>query len=182
MTQQIRAGGDLHPANSGFLVFVENDVVLASNETEGSIAAGRDLAIKANGYQVAAGSLPPATIEAEGDEGYTYLLVGGGVRWENTNAQVRVENQGFTKIADTSTYDAFDHDSNNATRPYRIVRQGAKYESQPMIEGRSRDQSVESIGTPVPRSQVDFSTAFAAYRQTATGLGAPDTTCAQRQR
>ena len=151
VTQPIRFGGDAHPANSGFLVVVEGDITLAANESEGTMAAGGNLVIRANNYQVAVH--PPApTFKAEGDSGYTYLFVGGGVVWENPNSQVRVENQGFTKIADTSTYTVHVKDSNGATQPYRIVKKDAEYESQPLIEGRSRDQSVESVGTPVPRS------------------------------
>ena len=169
VTQPIRFVGAAHPANSGFLVFVEGNVTLAANESEGTIAAGGNLVIRANNYQVAVH--PPApTFKAEGDSGYTYLFVGGGVVWDNPNSQARVENQGFTKIADTSTYTVHVKDSNGATQPYRIVRKGATYENPPMIEGRSREQSAESVGTPVPRSLIDIAEAFIAYRQTSASL------------
>jgi len=170
VTQPIRLGGDAHPANSGFLVFVERNLTLAANESEGTMAAGGNLVIRANNYQVAVHS-PAPTFKAEGDSGYTYLFVGGGVVWENPNSQVRIENQGFTKIADTSTFTVHVKDSNGATQPYRIVKKDAKYESQPLIEGRSRDQSAESVGTPVPRSVIDTAEAFKAYRQSSASMG-----------
>ena len=98
VTQPVRFGGELHPANRGFLVVVEGDITLAANESEGTMAAGGNLVIRANNYQVAIH--PPApTFKAEGDSGYTYLFVGGGVVWDNPNSEVRIENQGFTKIA-----------------------------------------------------------------------------------
>ncbi|WP_141014316.1 collagen-binding domain-containing protein [Nocardioides sambongensis] len=180
VTQPVRLGGDLHPANVGFLVFSEGDVVLGANETEGSIATGGNLVIRATNYQVAAGSPPPPTFKGDGDTGYTYLFARGGVTWENPGSLVRVENQGFTKIGDTSTYDAFNRDSNNATQPYRIVKKGAPYENQPLIEGRSRAQTPESIGAPVDRSVLDFGVAFAAYRQTSNGLGQCENTVTLR--
>ena len=175
VTQPDRFGGATHPANRGFLVFVEGNVVLAANESEGTIAAGGDLVIRASNYQVAVHQ-PAPTFKAEGDSGYTYLFVGGGVVWDNPNSEVRVENKGFTKIADTTTYTVHVKDSNGASQPYRIVKKDAKYESPPRIEGRSRDQSAASVGTPVPRSVIDIAEAFIAYRKSSAALsGCPET-------
>src|SRR4051812_19358542 len=151
------------PANSGFLVFVEGDVTLRSDESEGTLAVGGDLHVQSN-YNVAAGS-PPArtTYTAPGDARPTYLHVGGGIGWESPNAVVNVENAGFTKVADTSTYDAFDRDSNNAAVDYRLVPAGRPFEAVPHIQGRTR-QTPASIGTPVPTSLIDIPSAFATYR------------------
>ena len=46
-----------HPANSGFLAFVEGDVSVTADESEGTMAMGDDLVIGRN-YNIAAGSPP----------------------------------------------------------------------------------------------------------------------------
>ena len=74
----VEIGG--HPANSGFLVFVEGDVRLNNDESEGTIAAGGNLHLFKN-YQIAAGSVPTPTFTADPDTGPTYLYVGGGIVW-----------------------------------------------------------------------------------------------------
>ena len=61
-----------------------------------------------------------------------------------------VENGGFTKIADTSTYDAFNTDNNGATVNYRIVPEGQPYTSDRFIDGRTPLQTPASIGDARP--------------------------------
>jgi len=155
-----------HPANSGFLVFVENDINIRSDESEGTMAAGGDFNIH-SGYQVAAGS-PPIfpTYTAPGDTVQTFLHVGGGIGWENDNAGVNIENGGYTKVADTTTYTAFDRDNNGASVNYRLVPAGKPYNTNPHIDGRVR-QTPASIATPVPTSLIDIPSAFALYRDLA---------------
>ncbi|QDP96065.1 choice-of-anchor A family protein [Microlunatus elymi] len=167
----VRVQVDGHPANSGFLTFVERNVGIHANESEGTVAMGGDLLIDSN-YNVAAGS-PPVfdTIQPSGDARPTYLYVGGGVQWLDTNARVQVHNQGFTKIADTSTYDAFDTDNNGAAVNYRIVEDGASYlDVPPAIDGTTR-QSPESIASPAA-DLLDISDAFVAYRSITDDLAA----------
>ena len=155
---------DGHPANSGFLVFVEHNVTIRSDESEGSMALGGDLHLQSN-YNIAAGSTPVRpTYTAPGDSGPTFLHVGGGVSWDDTGATVNVENQGFTKVANTATYDAYNRDRNNALVNYRLVPQGRPYETQPHIDGRTNQQTPASIGTPVPSSLIDIPSAFTTYR------------------
>ena len=77
--------------------------------------------------------------------------------------RVSVENEGFTKIADDSTYDAFNTDSNGATVNYRIVPPGDLYTSGRYIEGRI-EQTPASIAEPVPSSLIDIPGAFDVYR------------------
>ena len=72
----VEIGG--HPANSGFLVFVEGNVRLNNDESEGTIAAGGNLHLFKN-YQIAAGSVPTPTFTADPDTGPTYLYVGGSI-------------------------------------------------------------------------------------------------------
>ena len=75
-----------------------------------------------------------------------------------------VENGGFTKIADTTTYDAFNVDNNGATVNYRIVPEGQPYTSSQLIDGRTPLQTPASIETPVPSGLIDIPAAFATYR------------------
>ena len=152
-----------HPANSGFGVFVEGNVRLANDESESTIAVGGDLTLVKN-YQIAAGATPVPTFTAPGDARQTYLYVRGGVTWGPGSFAVNVENQGFTKIADTSTYDAFNRDNNNALVNYRIVPKGQPYNSSRFIDGRTNQQTPASIGTPVPTNLIDMDAAFAKYR------------------
>ncbi|MET0838056.1 MAG: collagen-binding domain-containing protein, partial [Marmoricola sp.] len=102
----------------------------------------------------------------------TYLYVGGGIDWANPSAVLRVQNSGFTKIAGTDTYDAFNTDSNGADVDYRVVQQGAAYESVPRIEGVTHAQTPASVATPVPSSLIDVAAAFTAYRAITTQLAA----------
>ena len=153
-----------HPANSGFLAFVEGDVSVTADESEGTMAMGGDLIIGRN-YNIAAGS-PPAqsTFIAPGDVRQTFLYVGGGVQWPAGGVSVFIENGGFTKIADTTTYDAFNVDNNGATVNYRIVPEGQPYTSSRFIDGRTPLQTPASIETPVPSGLIDIPAAFATYR------------------
>ena len=89
-----------HRANSGFLVFVEHDVTLRNDESEGTMAMGGDLRIQQN-YQIAGSSSVSNTFTDAGDNQPTNLFVGGGIRWDSNNANVYVQ-QGLTKVADTS--------------------------------------------------------------------------------
>ena len=140
-----------HPANSGFLVFVEGDVALNADESEGTIAAGGDLSFNST-YNVAAHAPTDPTFTAPGDNGPTFLYVGGGMAW--TGSQVlRVLNSGFTKIADASTYTARNKDQNGAAVNYRVVKPGASYDSSPRIEGTTNQQTPESVSTPVPSAR-----------------------------
>ncbi|MDR6905706.1 choice-of-anchor A domain-containing protein [Agromyces sp. 3263] len=158
-----------HAANSGFLVFVEGDVELNADEAEGTLALGGDLSFQTP-YNIAAGSVPPGTFIAPGDTSPTYLYVGGGVAFpDDAGVVLKVLNNGFTKIADTTTYDAFDTDQNNTVGPHHVVPPGGSYETQPRIEG-TITQTPTSIETPVPADLIDVDGAFALYRDTTTTL------------
>ncbi|MDR5701672.1 collagen-binding domain-containing protein [Agromyces aerolatus] len=158
-----------HPANSGFLVFVEGDVQLNADEAEGTIALGGDLAFN-SAYNIAAGAVPPATITVAPDTSPVYLYVGGGVTWPDDDGLIlRVLNNGFAKIADTTTYGAATVDQNGATGAWHVFEPDASYESQPRIEG-TIPQTPESIATPVPTELLDISGAFGLYRDTTAQL------------
>ncbi len=172
----VRVTLDGHPANSGFLVFVEGDVTLNSDESEGTVAAGGDLRVRTN-YNIAAGAPPRfSTFTVPGDSANTFLYVGGGIDWGPLPASVFVENGGFSKVADTSTYDAFNVDNNGADVNYRIVPEGGAYTSLRSIEGRTHAQTPQSIEAPVPAGLIDVPGAFDLYRGLTTQMAAcPDT-------
>jgi choice-of-anchor A domain-containing protein len=151
-----------HRANSGFLVFVEHDVTLRNDESEGTMAMGGDLRIQQN-YQIAGASSVSNTFTDEGDEKPTNLFVGGGIRWDDDNAVVYVQ-QGFTKVADTDTYTAHTKDGNGAKVNYRLTRPGRPYSGQPFIDGRSNQQTVASIAHRPSTDLINVGAAFDVYR------------------
>jgi choice-of-anchor A domain-containing protein len=151
-----------HRANSGFLVFVEHDVTLRNDESEGTMAMGGDLRIQQN-YQIAGASSVSSTFIDEGDAKPTNLFVGGGIRWDDDNATVYVQ-QGFTKVADTDTYTAHTKDGNGAKVNYRLTRPGRPYNSQPFIDGRSNQQTIASIAHQPSKDLINVEAAFDVYR------------------
>jgi choice-of-anchor A domain-containing protein len=159
---------DGHPANSGFLVFIEGDTTFNADEAEGTIATGGDLVI-GKGYNVAAGGPPAAPFVAPGDSAPTYLYVGGGVVFPADGSITRVLQGGYTKIGDTSSYSAASVDQNGATGAYHIGPAGSTYESTPRIEG-TVPQDPASIAAPVPTDLIDIPAAFGLYRDTAAEL------------
>ena len=151
-----------HPANSGFLVFVQHDVTLRNDESEGTMAMGGNLRIQQN-YNIAGASTINNTFTDEGDSQPTSLFVGGGIAGTTDNATVYVQ-QGFTKVADTRTYTAHTQDNNGAKVNYRLTRKGASYNSQPLIDGRSNQQTVASIAHQPSKELINVEAAFDAYR------------------
>ncbi|GAA1445665.1 hypothetical protein GCM10009617_25310 [Leifsonia poae] len=160
-----------HQANSGFTIFSEGNVALNADEAEGTVAVGGDLTFE-SGYNIGAGATPPATFVAPGDTAPTFLYVRGGVGFSSspTTPVLKVLGGGLSKIADTSTYTAYDHDNNNALVNYQIVPTGAPYNTAPRIEG-TVTQTPASIAAPVGTNLVDIDAAFPAYRQLSTDLG-----------
>jgi choice-of-anchor A domain-containing protein len=161
---------DGHPANQGFLVFVEGDVELAADEAEGTLAAGGDLAFGTS-YNIGAGNPPTNALTLPGEALPTYLYVGGGIRFPaDRSAVLRVLNGGLTHVADVSTYDAFDTDQNGASIDYRLAPEGTTAETFPRIEGTVQ-QPAASIPTTADPSVLDFGASFARYRSLSADLG-----------
>ena len=167
---------DDDPVNSGFLVFVEGDVLLNADESEGTLALGGNLSFLGN-YNVAAGSSPAAdTFTAPGDASPTYLYVGGGMQWAGSGI-LRVQNGGFTKIAQAGTYTASNVDGNGATNLTQIRAAGQPYGSTPRIESTTNLQDGDSVAAPVSSDLIDIPSAFTQYRQlTSQMAGCPVTT------
>ena len=165
---EVEVGG--HPANSGFLVFVEHNILVRNDESEGTMAMGGSFSIRSP-YNVAAGAAPVRpTFQAPGDDHDTYLYVGGGISWPSAGDVVNVENGGFTKVGTDSTYTAFDTDNNGASVNYRLVPHGRPYNSTPHIDGRSK-QTPASIGQAIPDSLINIPAAFVQYRSLTTQMG-----------
>ena len=154
------------PANSSFTVFVEGNVALGADESEGTVAAGGNLTFSTS-YNVAANvSSTFRTPTAPGDPAPIGLYVGGGVLWPNTDPVLKVLGGYTTKIAATATYDALNKNPND----YQIVEPGAGVDSAPRIEG-TVGQTPASIGEPVG-DLIDIPGAFGQYRDLTTEMAA----------
>ncbi|MGN7221466.1 collagen-binding domain-containing protein [Curtobacterium flaccumfaciens] len=161
---------DGHPANQGFLVFVEGDVELAADEAEGTLAAGGDLAFETS-YNIGAGNPPANALTLPGETRPTFLYVGGGIRFPSEQSAVlRVLNGGYAHVGDAATYDAFDTDQNGAAIDYRLAPEGTTAETFPRIEGTTR-QPASSVPTTADPSVLDFTSSFARYRSLSADLG-----------
>ena len=157
-----------HPANSGFLAFVENDVQLNADEAEGTLALGGDLAFNRT-YNLEA-ARPTFTVPGETQS--VTLFVGGGIQFPAESGLILrlLGGAGYAKVADASTYSAFDTDSNGALQNFHIVPPGGTFETEPRIEG-TITQTPASIAAPVPDDLIDIPAAFELYRGTSTLLG-----------
>jgi choice-of-anchor A domain-containing protein len=161
---------DGHSANQGFLVFVEGDVQLAADESEGTLAAGGDLGFETS-YNVGAGNTPTDALTLPGDDRPTFLYVGGGVRFPADQSSVlRVLNGGYTHVGDTTSYDAFDTDQNGAAINYRLAPEGTTAETVPRIEGTVQ-QSAADVPVTADPAVLDFAASFARYRSLSTDIG-----------
>ncbi|MGW1026079.1 collagen-binding domain-containing protein [Streptomyces sp. NPDC002577] len=165
MQQTLTIGNPLN-GNNGFGVITEGDLVLGSTETEGTVAAGGNLAFGA-GYNIALHGTGLFT--APGDAEPTALLVGGRVDFANTNPSgvLRILNNGYVKIGDLTGSDVLTQDSNGASVNTQVVVAGAAYSSAPRIELTTR-QPAASVG-PVS-GLMDFASLFARFRERSTTL------------
>ncbi|MCG7527484.1 choice-of-anchor A family protein [Streptomyces sp. OfavH-34-F] len=127
----------------GFGVLVQDDAVLGSTETEGSVAIGGNLTY-GPGYNVALHT--PGTFTAPGDAHPTALLVGGRIDHAASSPQgvLQVLNDGYVKIGDPAGSSILTEDANNAQVNTRIVEEGADYESTPRVQETTR-QPAESV-------------------------------------
>jgi choice-of-anchor A domain-containing protein/LPXTG-motif cell wall-anchored protein len=157
---------DDDPANSSFTVFVEGDVALGADESEGTIAAGGNLTFTTSYNVTANTSATFTTPTAPGDPAPIGLYVGGGVVWPTTDPVLKVLNGYTTKIADTATFVALNKNPND----YQIVEPGGNSDSTPRIEG-TVGQPPASVGEPVG-DLIDIPGAFSQYRDLTTEMAA----------
>ncbi|GAA2320226.1 hypothetical protein GCM10010431_46720 [Streptomyces kunmingensis] len=155
--------------NNGFGVVTEEDAHLGSTESEGPVAVGGDLRFGA-GYNVSLNT--PGTFTAPGDSRPTALLVGGRVRYDESDPAgvLKVLQNGYVKIGDMAGGHALDTDSNGATVNTRVVPATDPYDTTPRIE-LSTHQDAGNVG---PANLMDFPGLFTTYRDRAQQMA----TCA----
>ncbi|MBN6547790.1 collagen-binding domain-containing protein, partial [Actinacidiphila bryophytorum] len=163
-----RAIGNPVAGNHGFGTIVENNALLGSTETEGTVALGGDLTF-GPGYNVAIHTA--GTFVDDGDANPTALLVGGRVDMAGSSpvGVLRVENNGYVKIGDPTGVTPLDRDANGAAVNTRVVAAGSGYDSTPRIE-LTTDQPPASVA-PRP-GLIDFTSLFATYRSRAADMAA----------
>ncbi|MFD5725271.1 collagen-binding domain-containing protein [Streptomyces sp. NPDC058368] len=156
--------------DSGFGVLVQDDAVLGSTETEGSVAIGGNLTY-GPGYNVALQT--PGTFTAPGDDRPTALLVGGRIDHAASSPQgvLQVLSGGYVKVGDPTGSTVLDEDSNGAEVNTHIVAAGAGYDSTPRVQ-ETVHQPVESVTdtTGLP----DMDALFATFRNRSDAIA----TCA----
>ncbi|MGW1180384.1 collagen-binding domain-containing protein [Streptomyces drozdowiczii] len=144
--------------DNGFGVLVQDDAVLGSTETEGSVAIGGNLTY-GPGYNVALHT--PGTFTAPGDDRPTALLVGGRIDHAASSPQgvLQVLSEGYVKVGDPTGSSILDEDSNNAEVNTHIVPEGSGYDSTPRIQ-ETIHQPVASVTdtTGLPDLDALFST------------------------
>lgn len=157
--------------DNGFGVLVQDDAVLGSTETEGSVAIGGNLAY-GPGYNVALQT--PGTFTAPGDDHPTALLVGGRIDHAASSPQgvLQVLSDGYVKVGDPTGSTVLDEDSNGAQVNTRIVAAGAGYDSTPRVQ-ETVHQPVESVTdtTGLP----DLDALFATFRDRSDAIDTCDT-------
>lgn len=152
--------------NLGFGTIVEQNAVLGSTETEGTVAVGGNLAF-GPGYNVALHTA--GTYTAPGDTRPTALLVGGRIDTaaSDPNGVLKVLSQGYVKVGDLTGVQALNKDMNGASVNTEIVPAGQPYNSLPHIE-ENTSQPVASVGPAT--MPIDFPALFGTYRQRAAAI------------
>lgn len=150
----------------GFNVFIENNMTLQTNESEGPVACGGDLVVNGN-YQVAVNH--PGNFMVNGVT--IGLLVGGKVNYQSGNA-LQVNQNTYVKIGNGTGSHVWYYDQNNAASPIRITP-SSNYNSSPriMLQANSNQLGVSVNNNPVIQSGlVDFSAAFQEMKATSLSI------------
>jgi len=150
----------------GFNVFIEENATLATNETDGPLALGKDLTLQGN-YQVATNHT--GNFEVGGNN--IGLLVGGKVNYNSGNA-LQVNQNTYIKIGDGQGSYVWYYDQNNATSPIRITP-NSNYNSSPkiMLQANSNQLNVGVNNNPVFEGNlVDFASAFQEMRTLSSSI------------
>ncbi|MFN7312280.1 MAG: choice-of-anchor A family protein [Bacteroidota bacterium] len=161
-TLVIHAQSPTNPA-LGFNIFVEKDVRLATNETEGPVATGRDLILNGS-YQVAtnnAGNYLVGNVRIA-------LLVGGRVNYHSSGT-LQVNQNGYVKIGDSTGSHVWYRDLNGAASPIRITN-GVNFNGNPRIQLQANAVNLGVSATVNPvfqRGLVHFAQAFGELKNNA---------------
>ncbi|PWH86438.1 choice-of-anchor A family protein [Brumimicrobium oceani] len=149
-----------------FNVFIENDMTLSTNESEGPVACGKDLKIQGN-YQVATNHTGTFTVNGT----KIGLLVGGKVNYTSGNA-LQVNQNTYVKIGNGQGSNVWYYDQNNAASPIRITPT-SNYNSSPkiMLQANSNQLGVGVNNNPVfEGSLIDFASAFQIMRASSSDI------------
>ena len=148
-------------------IFVENDLKLSTNESEGPVACGGNLTVAGN-YQVSAHSGGDFMVGGV----KIGLLVGGKVIYQSGNS-VKVNQNAYVKIGNPTGSNVWYLDQNNAASPIRITPT-ANYNSSPMIllqANRNQLGGVSVSNNPVFQSDlIDFAQSFQEMRASAASI------------
>ncbi len=150
----------------GFNVFIENDMTLTTNETDGPVACGGDLHIKGS-YQVATNHTGNFIVNGT----KIGLLVGGKVNYSSGNA-LQVNQNTYVKIGNSQGSNVWYYDQNNAASPIRITK-NPSYNSSPRIilQANSNQLNVGVNNNPVFEGNlIDFASAFQEMRNRSSSI------------
>lgn len=150
----------------GFNVFIENEMMLSTNESEGPVACGKDLKIQGN-YQVATNHSGDFIVNGT----KIGLLVGGKVNYSSGNA-LQVNQNTYVKIGNGQGSNVWYYDQNNAASPIRITPT-SNYNSSPkiMLQANSNQLNVGVNNNPVFEGNlIDFASAFQEMRTSSSSI------------
>lgn len=144
-----------------FNLLVKNNVTFKGGETEGTVALGGDLILE--GTHNIAGNTP-GNFKIDGDAQPTSLYIGG--KLDLKNGSIRVLNNSFMKLGNSTGVNIHDKDQNNVTVNTRINK--GNFDSNPRIE-LSTKQSETSIKS-ANITGFDFDKIFTKFELTSTCL------------
>lgn len=148
-------------------IFVENDLKLSTNESEGPVACGGNLTVAGN-YQVSAHSGGDFVVGGV----KIGLLVGGKVIYQS-GSSLKVNQNAYVKIGNPTGSNVWYLDQNNAASPIRITPT-TSYNSSPMIllqANRNQLGGVSVSNNPVFQSGlVDFAQSFQEMRASSASI------------
>ncbi|GAB3081578.1 hypothetical protein GCM10027186_45210 [Micromonospora schwarzwaldensis] len=163
--QAVRAVGPVNPVApaQSFGVMTEGNSRVVTNENDGTMAVGGDLAF--GNYQLANNTA--GSFVVPGDSRPTALVVGGRVDFAASvpGTRLQVLSQGYAKVGNLTGTFVRDTDNNGAAVNTRILPTN-NYDAFPRVELTVR-QAPANVG---PTSPVNFTDAFASFRSTSTGL------------
>ncbi|RST26021.1 collagen-binding domain-containing protein [Chryseobacterium lacus] len=162
----LRSQNPVSPA-LGFNVFVENNLELKSNESEGPVAAGGNLTIAGN-YQVAIHNAGNFLVGGQ----TIGLLIGGKLVFQG-NGDLKL-NKGYVKIGDLTSAKVWYKDNNNANANIRITKNNGGYDNTPRISLQNNAPffgNVSPQNNPVNEGNlIDFAAAFTQMRAASLDL------------
>jgi choice-of-anchor A domain-containing protein/uncharacterized repeat protein (TIGR01451 family) len=156
-----------------FGVMTEGNANVVNDENEGTLAVGGDLTF--GNYQLAGATA--GSFVVPGDARPSALVVGGRVNFAGSvgGTRLQVLSSGYAKVGNLTGTVVRDTDNNGAQVNTRILPSD-NYDAYPRVELVTR-QPVPSVG---PTSPINFTEAFAAFRDTTASLATCDNTVVLR--